>query len=136
MHCRTSIAPDRSAHCRTTTASYRSRSFLFSLFSLSFLSLFSLFSLSFLSFFSLFSLFFLSLFSFLSLSFLSVFSLFSLSFLMLILGDATNSFHFASRRPYQSEAFDTMKRAGVKKPRNIPIRVTFREDRVVSRPFL
>ena len=49
---------------------------------------------------------------------------------------ATNSFHFASRRPYQSEAFDTMKRAGVKKPRNIPIRVTFREDRVVSSQFL
>ena len=89
-NCRTSIAPDRSAHCRTTTASYRSRSFIFYLFSLSFLFLFSLFSLSFLSLFSLFSLSFLSFFSLFSLSFLSLFSLslshslFSLSFLSIL----------------------------------------------------
>ena len=35
-------------------------------------------------------------------------------------------------RPCQPEAFNTMKRAGIKKPRNISIHVTFRKDRAVS----
>lgn len=51
---------------------------------------------------------------------------------MLVLGNAANSCHCVSRRACQSETFDTMKRAGIQKPRKGPIRVKFREDRVVS----
>ena len=51
---------------------------------------------------------------------------------MLVPTDSANSWYFASRCSHQTEAFDTMKRAGTQKPRNNPIRVKFREDRVIS----